>query len=378
MRSGLERAQVEGKVRDIVAAMFAIIPTGVGGRGQVRLPPQELRRVMTEGARWAVHNGYGLAHDLERIEEGGRYPWADPAHVSDRAIERGKAQLGTLGSGNHFVEIQVVDQVFDEQLAAALDLRVDQVCVMIHSGSRGFGHQVCDDYLHRLQAHLRTLDFTLPDRQLACAYFGSDMGQAYFRAMACAVNYAFCNRQIIGHWVREAFMKALSLGPRELDLELIYDVAHNVAKPEEHVVDGQPRRLVVHRKGATRAFPPGHPEIPERYRAIGQPVLIPGDMGRCSYLLVGTAQGMTETWGSTCHGAGRTMSRSRAMKVAKGRAIDKELEQRGIFVMAAARGTLAEEMSEAYKDVSRVVEVVHEAGISRKVALLRPIGNIKG
>jgi tRNA-splicing ligase RtcB len=325
-----------------------------------------------------VEHGYGDAEDLQKIESGGSIEGADPALISNKAYERGRAQQGTLGSGNHFLEIQYVDEIYDEKAAHIMGLFENQATVMIHTGSRGFGHQVCTDFLEVMERAVQKYKIELPDKELACAPFDSPEAKDYLAAMRAAANYAWANRQCIMHWAREAFFHVLALSPRELGMSLIYDVAHNIAKVEEHNVSGKKMRLVVHRKGATRAFPPGHPELPESYRSIGQPVLIPGDMGRASYVLLGTERAMRETFGSTCHGAGRVLSRHQAIRKAKGRAIWREMEDKGIIVRSAGRETLAEEMSEAYKDISNVVDVVHKAGISRKVARLRPIGVIKG
>ena len=303
---------------------------------------------------------------------------ADPEAVSDFALNRGKDQLGTLGSGNHFVEVGYVDEIYDAALAAQLGLFPDQVTAIVHTGSRGLGHQVCEDYIKVMLKASAKYGIELPDRQLCCAPITSPEGQRYLAAMAGAANFAFANRQLITHWVRESFEQVFELGPRDLGMELVYDVCHNIAKIETHTVEGKPRKLCVHRKGATRAFPPHHPEVPEAYRETGQPVLIPGDMGRYSYVLVGTEKALTETFGSTCHGAGRLMSRHQAKKVARGRSIIQELAAQGIIVRGAGRGTIDEEISEAYKDVSGVVDVVHGAGIAKKVARLKPLGVIKG
>jgi tRNA-splicing ligase RtcB len=334
--------------------------------------------VLESGAAWAVKHGFGERDDLEYIEDGGCIGGADPDAVSERACERGRRQLGTLGSGNHFVEIAYVEKVFDAAGAAAMGLFSGQIVVTVHTGSRGLGYQVCDDYIKTMLAAARKYGITLSDRQLCCAPVSSPEGSQYLAAMAASANYAFANRQIIGHWVRETFERVLGLSPAALCMDLVYDVCHNIAKIEEHGVEGRPRRLCVHRKGATRAFGAGHRQVPEKYRAVGQPVLIPGDMGRCSYVLVGTRQAMQETFGSSCHGAGRVMSRSRAKKEARGRRIDRELERQGIYVRAAGRATLVEEMPEAYKDVNDVVDVVDAAGIARKVVRLRPLGVMKG
>ncbi len=325
-----------------------------------------------------MKEGFGEAADLAHIEAGGAIAGADPETVSDFALNRGKDQLGTLGSGNHFVEVGYVDEIYDADLAAKLGLFQDQVTAIVHTGSRGLGHQVCEDYIKVMLKASAKYGIELPDRQLCCAPLTSPEGQRYLAAMAGAANFAFANRQLITHWVRESFEQVLQMGPRDLGLELVYDVAHNIAKIETHPVDGKPRKLCVHRKGATRAFPPHHPEVPAAYRETGQPVLIPGDMGRYSFVLVGTEKALTETFGSTCHGAGRMMSRHQAKKVARGRSIIQELAAKGIIVRGAGRGTIDEEISEAYKDVSGVVDVVHGAGIAKKVARLKPLGVIKG
>ncbi|HOD28762.1 MAG TPA: RtcB family protein [Syntrophales bacterium] len=378
MATRLTAEDIRGRLADLVAALFRDVPSGVGSRGPVKLSAKEERKVLVEGSAWAVAQGYGAAGDLETTEDGGRMAGADPDAVSDRALERGRDQLGTLGSGNHFLEIEVVEEVFDPVAAAAFGLAPGQLCVMIHSGSRGLGYQVCDDYLARMVKHAGELGLELPDRQLACAPLASGRGREYLAAMACAANYAWANRQMLMHRTRETFEKALGLSPRELGMRLVYDVCHNIAKMEEFPVEGKPVRLCVHRKGATRSFPPGHPALPAAYRPVGQPVLIPGDMGAGSYVLAGTEHAYAETFGSTCHGAGRVMSRTQATKASKGRAIGRELADRGIVVMAAGKGTLREEMPEAYKDLGQVVEVADRAGLSKKVARLRALGCIKG
>lgn len=379
IRSALTVNEVQPKLIPLMDALFGLVPAGVGSQGKIKLSPQEQRAVVTQGARWTVEQGYGWPEDLAVMEDAGAIAEADFEEVSDRARERGKRQLGTLGSGNHFLEVQTVAEVFDETAAAALGLFRDQIVVMIHSGSRGFGYQICDDFLAVCGKAAGKYGITLPDRQLACVPIRSPEGQRYLRAMAAGANYAWANRQAMTHWVREAFERVFRLPARQLELALVYDHCHNIAKIEEHAVNGIIRKLCVHRKGATRAFPPGHSLVPERYRTIGQPVLIPGDMGRGSYVLVGTAGAMASTWGTTCHGAGRRMSRTAATKLAKGRAIDRELyNEKGIVVRARERRTIAEEMPEAYKDISEIIEVVHQAGLSRKVARLRPLGVVKG
>jgi tRNA-splicing ligase RtcB len=379
MRSGLSRTDVEKVIHQLVDALFRNIPSGVGShRKDLKLDPKELSRVLEKGVKWALERGYGSADDLEHIEARGSIPGADASKVSDKAMERGKAQLGTVGSGNHFVEVGYVEEVFDEEAARVLGLEKDMATVLVHTGSRGLGHQVCDDYIKVMMKASREYGIELPDPQLCCAPVDSPEGRDYLAAMAAAANFAFVNRQMISHWVRETFEQVFGLGPRDLGLELVYDVCHNMAKLEEHEVDGRKMKLCVHRKGATRAFPPGHPEVPQKYREVGQPVLIPGDMGRCSYVLVGTEQAFRETFGSTCHGAGRVMSRHQAIKASKGRSISKELEEKGIVIRGASKATLVEEIPEAYKDVNNVVNVVHGAGISKKVVRLRPLGVIKG
>jgi tRNA-splicing ligase RtcB len=378
LRTDLKREEIQDKIREVVSALFQHVPSGVGSTGAIKLSNKELEQVLVEGAHWAVRNGFGTEEDLEHIEESGRLPGADPSFVSARAMERGRPQLGTLGSGNHFVEVGYVEEVHDESLAKKLGLFQGQVTMIVHTGSRGFGHQVCDDYIRVMLKASEKYGIELPDKQLCCAPVGSPEGKQYYAAMACAVNFAFANRQMITHWAREAFVKALGLPASRVNMRVVYEVAHNIAKLEEHEVDGRKLTLCVHRKGATRAFGPGHPAVPAAYRDVGQPVLIPGDMGRYSYVLIGTEKAMQETFGSTCHGAGRVMSRHEATRVARGRALKRELEDRGIFVMASSKETIAEEMPEAYKDVSRVVEAVALAGISVKVAKLRPLGVVKG
>ncbi|MCL5943087.1 MAG: RtcB family protein [Actinobacteria bacterium] len=379
LATDLERSALEGSMKRMVDQLFRDVPSGVGAHGAIQtLSRREMAEVLEQGAGWAVRHGYGRPDDLERTEAHGALPGADPEAVSERAYARGDSQVGTLGSGNHFLEIQVVDQVFDPVAARAYGLFEGQVTVMIHCGSRGFGYQVCDDYLGIMSQAAQRYGIALPDRQLACAPVDSPEGRRYLAAMACAANYAWANRQMIMHLTEEALLRALSMAPRDLNLRLVYDVAHNIAKLEDHTVDGVVRRLCVHRKGATRAFGPGHPEVPEPYRAVGQPVLIPGDMGTASFVCRGSTRAMEQTFGSTCHGAGRVLSRAAALRRAKGRAIDRELAAGGITVRSQGRKTLAEEMPEAYKDVERVVAVMDRAGISPRVARLRPLGVVKG
>ena len=359
----LSAGDVGDRLAKLVDALYTGIPAGVGSHARVALDGRELSAVMERGAAWVVERGRGLAEDLERLESGGRIPGADPSSVSARARERGLRQLGTLGSGNHFLEVQVVDEVHDERTASAFGLRLDQVTVMIHTGSRGLGHQVCTDALEVTGRALRRHGIVVPDRQLACAPVDSVEAREYLGAMRAAANFAFANRQVLTEATREILGRLFDTPARAV--RIVYDVAHNIAKEEEHEVDGRRRRLLVHRKGATRAFP-------------GQPVLVPGDMGRYSYVLVGTEAAMRETFGSTCHGAGRLLSRTAAVKASRGRRIDRELAVRGVMARATGRDALAEEMPEAYKDVKDVVDVVHRFGISTRVARLRPIGVIKG
>lgn len=379
LRSRLHGDEVRPYLDRLATELFSNVPSGVGShRSDLKLSLSEERRVLVQGAAWAVGQGFGEQGDLEHIEGHGVIPDADPELVSDRALERGRAQLGTLGSGNHFLEIQQVEEVFDEEAADVLGLFPGQVTVSIHTGSRGLGYQVCDDYLKVMLKAARKYGITLPDKQLCCAPLQSEEARNYLSAMACAANFAFANRQIITAWVRETFEQVLNKGPADLRLGVVYDVCHNIAKWENHDVAGRKRRLCVHRKGATRAFPPGHAEIPAAYRQVGQPVLIPGDMGRYSYVLTGTAGAYDETFGSTCHGAGRVMSRHAAKKAARGRDIIGELSRQGIVIRAAGRATVAEEMPEAYKDVADVVGVVQQAGIGNIVARLKPMAVVKG
>jgi tRNA-splicing ligase RtcB len=379
LATDLEATELRGKVPRLVEQLFRDVPSGVGSSGAIaKLSRKDLESVLIKGAAWAVDRGYGSRDDLEHTEDGGALPGADPAAVSERAYTRGHDQVGTLGSGNHFLEIQEVEKVFDPETAAAYGLHPGQVAVMVHCGSRGLGYQVCEDYLGVMAAASAHYHIELPDRQLACAPVASPEGRAYLAAMACAANYAWANRQMIAHLTEQAFLHALHISPGELNLRLVYDVAHNIAKLEEHAIEGVMVRACVHRKGATRAFGPDRAEVPRRYRAAGQPVLIPGDMGTASFVCKGTDEAMKQTFGSTCHGAGRVMSRSQALKRAKGRAIDRELADAGVFVRSQSRKTLGEEMPEAYKDVERVVAVMDRAGISPRVARLRPLGVVKG
>ncbi len=379
LRSNIEWTEAKPLIRTLVDQLFRDIPTGVGQSGRYKFAKPELARLMAEGSSFVVDRGWGTAADLEFTEAGGRLDGADPGRVSDRAYTRGADQCGTLGSGNHFLEVQVVDRVLDPVAASAMGLREGQVTVLIHSGSRGLGYQVCDDYLGVFKGAPQRYGFELPDPQLACAPVRSPEGGAYLGAMRSAANYAWCNRQLLTHQAREVFARVFETSWEKLGLDLIYDVAHNIAKFEDHeVAPGQVRQVVVHRKGATRAFPPGHPEIPEIYARIGQPVIVPGSMGTASWVLAGQPGSMEHSFGSCCHGAGRVMSRTAAVKLALGRKIDRELDALGIVVRARGFKGLAEEQPAAYKDVDAVVEVVDKAGLAKKVARLRPVGVIKG
>jgi tRNA-splicing ligase RtcB len=378
MTTLLQASEVKPLLKDLISSLYNRIPTGVGSKGPLRLSRTDEAKVAVQGSAWAVKNGFGQPEDLDRTEDRGTMEGADPTLLSDRAAKRGLEQLGTLGSGNHFLEIQVVDQIYDPQLAQVFRLFKGQITVMIHSGSRGFGHQICDDFLKEMAKQVSVKGLELPDRQLTYARLNSDLGRKYLAAMSCAANYAWANRQVLMHWTRETFMHALSANPRELGMTLLYDVCHNIAKIERHKVEGDEMTLCVHRKGATRSLPPGHPQLPEIYRHAGQPVLIPGDMGTSSFILAGAQGSMDQSFGSTCHGAGRVLSRSKAIKMAKGRAIHRELADKGIYVQSRGKKILMEEMPDAYKDISQVVDVVQQAGLAKKVARLTPLGVIKG
>jgi len=378
MRTSLAHEDIKEKLEDLVYALFSDVPAGVGSKGEIRVTQKEEKELLVKGAKWVVEKGFGTQDDLECTEEYGAIQGADPQAVSERAYERGKAQSGTLGSGNHFLEIQVIDQLYDRDICDELDLDLGQVTVMIHSGSRGLGYQVCEDYTRDMVHCLQKYNINVPDRQLACAPVNSNEGKAYLGAMKCAANYAWANRQCLMHLARRSFERVLGSSWQKMGMHLIYDVAHNIAKMEKYSVDGKEKTLCVHRKGATRAFGPGHPALPERYKKIGQPVIIPGDMGRNSYLLVGTEGAMKETFGSTCHGAGRLKSRTAATRSIDTNVLLKELQTKGIIVKASGRGTIAEEAPQAYKNVNDVVDVVHNAGISRRVCRMRPLGVIKG
>ena len=378
IRSGLIFTDVSEQIPALVHELSRSIPAGVGRKGEIRLDAHEIDRMLLKGAPWAVERGMGWAEDLECIEDGGCMDGADPARISNRARERGFAQSGTLGAGNHFIEVQAVERIFDKQAASLFDIFEGQLCLMIHSGSRGLGHQVCTDHLKLMSTTADRAGIKLPDRQLACAPLNSDEARDYLAAMACAVNYARTNRQVMTHLARRAFEAVFHRSAEALGLDLVYDVSHNVAKFEQHNVGGRRMRLCVHRKGATRSFPPGHADLPARYRKTGQPVIVPGDMGTGSYLLKGMESAMAASFGSTCHGAGRVMGRRAAMKQIRGNELRQRLEARGITIRAGRDASLAEEAPEAYKDIDQVVEVCQQAGLSSKVARLRPLGVIKG
>jgi tRNA-splicing ligase RtcB len=378
IKTNLEYDAIKDKIEDLVYALFSDVPAGVGSKGEIRVTQREEKEILLKGSKWAVEKGYGTQEDLECTEEYGAIAGADPEAVSERAFERGKAQSGTLGSGNHFLEIQVIDQLYDRDTCDAFNLNLGQITIMIHSGSRGLGYQICEDYTRSMIHCLQKYNINVPDRQLACAPVNSAEGQAYLGAMKCAANYAWANRQCLMYLTRKSFERVLNMSWQKMGMFLIYDVAHNIAKIEKYNLDGKEKNLCVHRKGATRAFGPGHPALPERYKKTGQPVIIPGDMGRNSYLLVGTQKAMEETFGSTCHGAGRLKSRTAATKSINADTLLKDLQSKGIIVKASGRGTIVEEAPQAYKDVNDVVDVVHNAGISKRVCRMRPLGVIKG
>jgi tRNA-splicing ligase RtcB len=378
MRSNLFYHDVKPHMDKLMDQLFAYVPAGVGKGGRFRFKAKELKKLMEEGPSYLKKHDAATDGDIAHTEAHGRLDGAEPDRVSERALTRGEDQCGTLGSGNHFMEVQIVEAIFDDEAARAMGLEKDMVCVMIHSGSRGLGYQVCDDALKRLRGVPEKYGIHLPDRQLACAPIDSKEGQEYLGAMCAAANFAWCNRQLLMHQARLAFEKALGKTWQSLQMNLVYDVAHNIAKFEKHTTGGQERRVWVHRKGATRAFPPDHPETPDRYKKIGQPVIIPGDMGRASFVLVGQPGSMEHSFGTTCHGAGRAMSRTAAVAASKGRKIEEELRARGVHARAHSWRGLAEEQPEAYKDVNLVVEVVHQANLANKVARMKPIGVLKG
>lgn len=375
VRTNLQQQEVRPKLKPLIDQIFRDVPCGTGGSGRVKITAKELDKLLAQGAPWMIRNGYGEERDTEFAEARGRLEAADPADVSSRAKERGLPQLGTLGSGNHFLEVQYVEEIHHAEAARTLGLQTGKVVVLIHSGSRGLGHQVCTDYVAQMNKIIDKYKIVLPDRQLACAPIQSTEGQSYLRAMAASANFAWANRQGIMHFLRGAFERVFG---KETHLDLIYDVCHNIAKRERHEVGGRTRDVLVHRKGATRAFPPGHAEIPADYRAIGQPVFIPGSMGTASWVLVGAEGAMRETFGSVCHGAGRLLSRTAVRKGRDARQEQKKLEEAGILVRSESRDGIIEELPEAYKNVDEVIEVVHNAGLARKVARLRPMGVIKG
>ncbi|WP_460127291.1 RtcB family protein [Thermococcus prieurii] len=378
IRTNLTEKEVRPRIKELVDTLFKNVPSGLGSKGRVRLHWSQLDDVLADGAKWAVDNGYGWKEDLEHLEEGGRMDGADPNAVSQRAKQRGAPQLGSLGSGNHFLEVQVVDKIYDEEIAKAYGLFEGQVVVMVHTGSRGLGHQVASDYLRIMEKANRKYGIPWPDRELVSVPFGSEEGQRYFSAMKAAANFAWANRQMITHWVRESFEEVFKRKAEDMEMHIVYDVAHNIAKVEEHEVDGRKVKVVVHRKGATRAFPAGHPDVPRAYRDVGQPVLIPGSMGTASYVLAGAEGSMRETFGSSCHGAGRLLSRKAATRQYRGDRLRNELMRRGIYVRAASLRVVAEEAPGAYKSVDNVVSVVHQAGIAKLVARMRPMGVAKG
>ncbi|MBN1782960.1 RtcB family protein [bacterium] len=378
VRTGLTLSDIKSKMKELINGLFTNIPCGVGSSGRLKLTNQDLKAVLERGPAWALEKGFGWNGDVEMTEDQGCIDGADVKALSSRALERGKPQLGTLGSGNHFLEIQEVAEIYDAETADAFGLKKGQITVMIHTGSRGLGYQVCDDSLDIMGKAMQKYKIRPPDKQLACTPVRSSEGGRYFSAMAAAANYAWTNRQLILHWVRETFSAVLERSPEDMGMHQVYDVAHNIAKFETHTAGERKLRVVVHRKGATRAFGPNHPDVPGAYQKTGQPVLIPGDMGTASYVLAGTEQAMTESFGSTCHGAGRVMSRHAAIRATRGRALARELEDQGIFVQSRGRNTLQEEAPEAYKDIHHVVNIVHNAGLSRRVAKMRPVGVVKG
>ncbi len=378
LASGITFDDVQRELPDLALALDANCPSGVGVGGSVRLTTKELDKVCRQGSAWALKNNYARKDDLERTEEQGQIHGADPSSISSRAKQRGKGQLGTLGAGNHFIEIDVVEEIFHEAAADAMGLAEGLLTVQIHCGSRGFGHQICSDYVREFQGAVKRYGIKLPDRELVCAPLNSPEGKRYMAAMACAANYAFCNRQVLAHHVRRSFEQVLAGRVPDWDLHQVYDIAHNMGKTETHVVDGEKVRVCVHRKGATRAFGPGFEGLPEVYRPFGQPVLVPGSMGTASWVLLGTEESMTKSFGSSCHGAGRVMSRRQAKREIWGQDLREELEAQGIIIRAGSMPGLAEEAPKAYKDVDAVIEVVVRAGIAAKVARLRPVVVIKG
>jgi len=379
IRTNLTVEDVRPHLKELLQTIYRMVPSGVGSQAIIKLSLSELDLVLTEGVKWAVSKGYGWEQDREMCEEQGVMKGADPSAVSQVAKNRGAPQLGSLGSGNHFLEIQKVDKIFDKEAAAKYGItQENQIMVLVHTGSRGLGHQVCSDYLRIIEAATKKYGISLPDRELACAPMYSKEAENYMKAMACALNYAWANRQMITHWVRESFKKVFKMSEEALGMQLIYDVAHNIAKYEYHNIEGSVKRVVVHRKGATRAFPAGSDAIPQQYRDIGQPVLIPGSMGTSSWVLKGTEKAMELSFGSTAHGAGRMLSRAAAIKAYTAERVRRELESKGVLIEAASWQGVAEEAPAAYKDVDEVAEVSHAVGIATKVARLVPLGVVKG
>ncbi|AEH07110.1 RtcB family protein [Methanothermococcus okinawensis] len=378
VKTNLTKEDVQPKIKELVNKLFKNVPSGLGSKGKIRITKNEIDEVLEEGVNWAIDNNYGWKVDKKYIEENGCVKEADASLVSDNAKKRGLPQLGSLGSGNHFLEIQYVDKIFDEEAAKVYGVEKNQVLVMIHTGSRGLGHQICSDYLRYMEKASKKYNIHLPDRQLACAPITSEEGIRYFKAMNCGANYAWTNRQLITHWVRESFEEVFKTPAEDLEMNILYDVAHNIAKKEKHKINGKLKNVIVHRKGATRSFGPGCDGIPEDYNKIGQPVIIPGDMGTASYLMHGTDIAMEETFGSTAHGAGRTLSRAGALKLYDSNSVKAELERKGIYVMADSKGVIAEECPEAYKNIELVADVAHNSGISLKVSRMKPMGVVKG
>jgi len=378
-RTNLKYAEIKSKIKNIITGFYQSVPSGVGSHNAIRkLNMKELNKVLSEGSEWAVNNGFGDAADIQSTENYGKMDKADPAKLSNRAKERGLNQLGTLGSGNHFLEIGVIDKILNKKVANEFGLEEEQVIVMVHTGSRGLGYQVCDDYLHRMVKEQKNYDFEVVDKQLACAPFKSNIGSDYYQAMSAAANYAWANRQVIMSLACRSLEKTLSISPKELGFELIYDVCHNIAKVEKHEIDGEETKLCVHRKGATRSFGPQREELPQNYRRTGQPVIIPGDMGTYSYLLLGTKKAMKQSFGSSCHGAGRIMSRRAASRRYNFNEVKNKLQNKGIVTYSAKKKTLVEESPDTYKDVNQVVDAVDKAGLAKKVVRTRPLGVLKG
>lgn len=378
LRTNLQAREIQPRIPEIINALFNNVPSGLGSEGKLTITPQDLEEVLERGVNWAIENGYGWDEDRTLCEESGCLAGVEASTISAKAKSRGIGQLGSLGSGNHFLEVQRVEEIFDRDAAKVMGVEEGQVTIMIHTGSRAMGHQTCSDYVKVFDRAMKKYKVSIPDRELACIPGSTPEAQEYLKAMGGAANFGFTNRHIIMHWTREAFAKVLGNTPENLDMGLIYDVAHNILKIEEHQVDGSKKKLYVHRKGATRAFPPGHPAVPPRYRDIGQPVLIPGSMGTASYLCVGQEAGMDLSFGSSAHGSGREMSRSGAKKKFWGKQVESDLKKQGIAIKAASLKVIAEEAPGAYKNIDQVVQVSHDLGIVKKVARLVPIGVTKG